>query len=287
MKRKLLSVILIPILVLVFAFSVQAEDKAFVIDNAHLLSEDEQIQLNDYAKELSESVEMDLVILTVDSLEGKTAEEYADDYFDYNGYGQGPDNSGVLFLIDMGSRTWAISTTGQAIGIFSDKAQENLMNGVRPFLSDGEFSDAFAVFLNGCCDQIIGAGGGFINEAEFPEGEIGIFDDEISGQSDVIHIGSSSHENDGFVFGRVVISILFGFLIACLIVAAWKKKLQNVEFKSGASDYLSPGSFNLTVQKDIYLYRNVVRTPKPKENSGSSTHMGSSGTSHGGSSGHF
>lgn len=45
-----------------------------------------------------------MIIVTVDSLNGKTVEEYADDYYDDNGYGYGENNSGILFLVAMDDR---------------------------------------------------------------------------------------------------------------------------------------------------------------------------------------
>ena len=41
---------------------------------------------------------------------GKTAEAYADDYYDYNGYGYGENDDGLLLLVSMGEREWAITT---------------------------------------------------------------------------------------------------------------------------------------------------------------------------------
>ena len=59
-----------------------------------------------------------------------------------------------------------------------------------------------------------------------------------------------------------------------------------------ANSYVKSGSFNVTERSDLYLYRHVSKTAKPKDNGGSSgggssTHTSSSGTSHGGSSGSF
>ena len=39
--------------------------------------------------------------------------------------------------------------------------------------------------------------------------------------------------------------------------------------------------------RDIFLYANVTKRAKPKDNSSSSTHKSSSGRSHGGGGGHF
>ena len=57
----------------------------------------------------------DVIVVTVASLDGKTAESYADDYFDFNGYGLGQDRDGILLLLSMEDRDWAISTHGFAL----------------------------------------------------------------------------------------------------------------------------------------------------------------------------
>ena len=63
---------------------------------------------------------MNVVVVTENSLDGKSAQDYADDFFDYNGHGYGDDDSGVLFLIGMDERKWAITTYGYGITAFTD-----------------------------------------------------------------------------------------------------------------------------------------------------------------------
>lgn len=48
-------------------------------------------------------------------------------------------------------------------------------------------------------------------------------------------------------------------------------------------------SLNITEKRDLFLYRTVSRTAKPKNESsgGSSTHTSSSGSTHGGGGGKF
>ena len=61
-----------------------------------------------------------------------------------------------------------------------------------------------------------------------------------------------------------------------------------------AGDYAVPGSFQLTLQRDIYLYSRTTRVKRQTTQNGdsfhgggSSTHRSSSGSSHGGSHGKF
>ena len=97
--------------------------KPRLTDDADLLTSSEEKQLLAKLDEISERQEMDVVVVTTDSLEGKTAEAYADDFFDYNGFGYGPMGSGVLLLVSMEDRDWAISTSGDGIEAFTDAGQ--------------------------------------------------------------------------------------------------------------------------------------------------------------------
>ena len=69
-----------------------------------------------------------------------------------------------------------------------------------------------------------------------------------------------------------------------------EKNLKNVKFKKDATDYTAPGSLDISYRADNFLSRTVDRQAKPKDSGGSggsSTHVSSSGTTHGGSSGKF
>ena len=53
--------------------------------------------LEEEANNLSSEYNMDIVIVTTNDAAGKTSREYADDFFDYGGFGVGPDYDGILF----------------------------------------------------------------------------------------------------------------------------------------------------------------------------------------------
>ena len=122
-KMKIMSLLLSMVLFLFVPFlNLQAASNhpARLVDQAELLTAEEQQQIQAKLDEVSELHHCDAVVMTVNSLEGKTATEYADDAFDYDGYGLGEDKAGILFLVDMGDRNWATSTHGYAITAFTD-----------------------------------------------------------------------------------------------------------------------------------------------------------------------
>ena len=83
-----------------------------VYDQAGLFNGIEADQLLGKAEELSEKWERDFVVVTASDTEGKSAREYADDFYDEKGYGTTGKNSGVLFLVDMEHRVMYVSTFG-------------------------------------------------------------------------------------------------------------------------------------------------------------------------------
>lgn len=167
----------------------------------------------------------------------------------------------------MENRKWAISTTGAGIPYFTDYGQEKIMDDVKPYLSDGEYYDAFDTFVTMCDD--------YINKA--------ITDEPY----DVNNQPKTIIPIYYIIFGGVGMGALVGFIVVLIM----KSKLKSVRMQPLANSYVKSGSFNVTERSDLYLYRNISKTAKPKDNDsssgGSSTHTSSSGTSHGGSSGSF
>ncbi|MBR5529730.1 MAG: hypothetical protein IKU57_04560 [Oscillospiraceae bacterium] len=64
--------------------------------------------------------------------------------------------------------------------------------------------------------------------------------------------------------GAALVCLLIGFLIALIVCFVLKGQLKSVRFKQSASDYVRHDTFTVTRAYDIFLYRNVTRTPKPQ-----------------------
>lgn len=265
MKKKFINIIfavVLAVLAVVPEQGVEAFENnlPYFVDNANLVDNDDEIEQK--LSDISIKQDCDVVIVTVDSLDGKTATEYADDYFDYNGYGKGSDNDGILFLISMEYHDWAISTTGFGIEAFTDAGQEYIIDEVKPYLSGEEYEAAFEEFAD-LCDK-------FISKAR--EGEA---------------YDSSNLPKKRPSIIWIPVSLLIGFILAFVSTSAAKSKLKSVRRQMAASSYVVDGSLNIRVDRETFLYRKLNRRAKPKEKSGSSTHTSSSGTRHGGSSGKF
>lgn len=64
----------------------------------------------------------------------------------------------------------------------------------------------------------------------------------------------------------LLICIGIGMLIGLVAVLIMRSQLKSVRPNNAAADYVVRGSFQLRHSRDIFLYRHVHRTPKPKKN---------------------
>jgi len=62
------------------------------------------------------------------------------------------------------------------------------------------------------------------------------------------------------------ISLALAFGIPGIVVAVWTGQLKSVKPKDFACDYIRQGSMMLTLQRDIFLYRNVTKIRKTQNN---------------------
>ena len=95
-----------------------------LVDDADLLTDSEEQELNTELDEISEKQQCDVVVVTENSLDGKSAQDYADDFFD----AIAENGDGVALLIDMPNREICISTGGIAIRYLTDARIEDILS---------------------------------------------------------------------------------------------------------------------------------------------------------------
>ena len=237
-----------------------------VVDMADLLNDSEEAALLSKLNEISIRQQVDVVVVTTNTLDGKIAMDYADDFYDYNGYGFGETHDGILLLVSMEDRDWWISTTGYGITAVTDAGIEYISEKFLPDLSDGNYADAFATYAE-LCDS-------FITQAKTGE------------PYDVNNMPKEPFNT----FMSCIIALGVGFVVARIATGSMKNKLKTVRSQPAAEEYVKKGSMVVTDSSDLFLYSHVDRRAKPKDNDsggGSSTHSSSSGTSHGGGGGKF
>lgn len=159
--------------------SISLYAQAIVVDEAGVLSADEIAAFEGKLARFEQKTKSQAVVVIVPSLNGKSREAFADDYFDYNGYGYGEEKEGVLLLIATGDGTpgsgdMQISTHGsKTIGKLSDRKIERLLDTLyddglkdRNYASaiDSYIDDLSFCFFNTISsrDAAVGVGGGLL-----------------------------------------------------------------------------------------------------------------------------
>lgn len=256
MKKALVFIFAIA-LILSCAMPVFATDVYFVYvnDSANLLNDSEYVNIDRLCYNASVEYGIDIAILTVTSTEGKSISRFADDYYYNSGYSL----NGLILVINMGERDVYISTSGEAISIFNDAYLDRMIRNITSDLSYGNYFDAFSMFVDDATSRI----------SRYDSGDVDVY----------------SNSNAG----AIIFAVIIGIVIALIIVMSHVKKLKPVAKKKNAANYIIGDSARITQSRDMFLYSNIVKTPKPKQLSsgGSSTHRSSSGHVHGGRGGKF
>lgn len=273
MLKKLISLILALLLVSGLSLSASAA-LTRVNDEAGLLYPEEILALEETAQTLSDAYGIDAVILTVDSLNGQSAQDCADNYYDGSGYG----DDGVLFLLAMSEREWYISTCGKVIYALTDYGIQQLGEAVLPYLSGGDWAGAFGHFLE-CLPYYLDA-----YEAGSPvDGYADYSGDYYHGEQEEVVYAPQEYEPS------FPLSLLIGLVGGGITIAVMRSSMKTNRSQRTASEYLKKGSWHLYRHLDLFLYSNVSKSRKADDSSGggSSVHRSSGGRSHGGGGGKF
>ena len=239
-------------------------------DSAEVLTEDEDNELEASLEELSVRQSFDVVVATIDSLEGEgytSMEEYADDLYDYCQFGYGANRDGVLLLVSTGDRKWHISTCGYGITAFTDAGIQYLGEQMTPDMADSDYAAAFRTFIQWTDAYVTAA----------REGHPYDVDNMPHEPLSILYLG---------------LALLIGLVTALIVTGVMKSQLKSVALQQDAASYVRQGSMKLTNSRELFLYRDVQRTEHVEEkdsdsSGGSSTHTSSSGTTHGGGGGSF
>lgn len=279
MKKIISSVISLFLLFLFTVPSFGVESK-YLIDDADILSEEEESYLLAEIEEFINKNGFDVVIHTTDSTQGKEVYEYADDFYDNGEYSE----DGLIFVISMEFRDYYTSTSGRFVDELPSYSIDQICESVVPCLSDGEYYKAFSVYLNNLDNHINGLS---YNDSFVFAGDYYVDDNNY--EDEYYYNNTSSSSN---LFTKELIVTAIAVLIAVIITSILKSKMNTAVKKHQADDYIVPGSFNVELSRDLFIGSYVTKRPLPKNNNSNNNRSGgvrmsSGGVRHGGSGGKF
>lgn len=268
--RKISYGILIFIISLLFIPNAFALDTSIkVYDDAGLLSYDERVKLQEEAKEFVEKYNMDIVLVTTSNSYPSGTTAYADDFYDYNGFGIGNTNDGLLLLIDRtyGYNDLWISTTGEAILVYDDNRIDNILDNI-VLQKDNGYYAMFSTFISEASY--------YAEKGKAPSNN-GYY---INENGDMVHKRT---------FPWFMITIV-SLIVPSVIVGILVSKNKMIKKETTASVYLDQSSVKYTRKEDRFITTHTSSVYVPRNTGGGSSHSGggssvhrsSSGTSHGG-----
>lgn len=226
--KKLIVFVLLAVIFALSAIPVAAESNRLV-DKADLLTAAEEEKLAAILDETSERLKYDIVVIAVDTMQHHDTDGYAAYYaqrtFEHYDYGYGEKKQGALLLISMEYDDFAIYSPDM-----SDYTVTAIGNDVSPYLSSGDYYDAFVAFAERIEGEVV-------TSSEFP------------------------------LLRNIAIAVIVGLVIAFVVVSVMKGKLKTVRSRDHAREYVRAGSFDLQHSRDLYLYSTVTRVPRPRNNS--------------------
>lgn len=248
MKKILFSILCIGLIFInpVFAYEIIEDNDQKVYDFGNSLSKHEEEELQELATDFVEKYDTDLIIVTVEEgLNEYQIVTYADDFFDFNGFGLGSSRSGIIMAIDVTDEdtdmySVAITTSGDAIDLYTDSDIDKMFDN----LSEVKYDGVYEMCLT------------FLDDADY-----------------YYH----SHNPLPYIF-----MIVTPFIVATIIIWVLIAKNKMVKKATSATAYLNESAVNITRREDRFITTHTTRVRMSSSSGGSSRHRGSSGRSHGG-----
>lgn len=223
-----------------------------VTDDADLIPDDVEAELLARCEKIAEEYEMEVAIHTTYDFGGLIAEAYADDYYDFNGYGYGENDDGMLVVYkpgEEGEREIYITTHGNGSGVFFEGIRDGIIADMKDYLIAEDYEKAFNTYLDRAEEQL----------------------------------------KPGTPVIWLFVLALVGAVVGLLITGSMTSKNKSVVAQNHAKVYTRQGSMVVTGAQDVYAYSFVDTKPKQTSDSSDddSTHTSSSGRTHSGSGAKF
>jgi uncharacterized protein len=261
-----------------------------VFDQAGIFTDSEIIQLERGVNDFTQTTKQDAVIVTAWAQTGKTAEEYADDFYDENDFGTGKTKSGVLLLYYMdgpGSQegTYWISTCGNMIQIMTDAKLDRVKKHLSAYLKKRDFAGGAEAFLEDTA-MVVKQG---VQSGQYTY-------DRDTGE--IHRYRSIRWYEAAFAAG---ISLFAGAAVCLDVKRRYAMKLSGRQQENGLLAYRAQAGFHFTDTDDRLIHQFTTHVRIAKQNDiwrggfpgggntagRSTTHHSSSGRSHGGGGGRF
>ena len=232
--RSILALLVALILsVSIFGAMSSSAASVYVVDESGSLSQDQIQELNSKLAEYSQNNQCDVVFVLKQSLNGESAADAADKYFDAN-VGFGSTNNGIVLLFAIDESEYAFSTGGYAYSVFSDYECNELTSQVAPYLKSGDYMNAILTFGSGA-------------------------DYYLQHYSEPV----ATEKKHNPIWAPIAAAV--GAIAGWIGTGGQKAALTSVHQQQGARNYVRSNSLQIVDAREQYLYSQVTRVPRQQQ----------------------
>lgn len=242
MKKCLVLFVIVALVLSMLVMSTSAEsDRVRLFDNGEFLTESQEKAVISKMEAISDSYNIDVIILLDKDLFDEDAPSYELDsdmlrYCRSFFSRQSATDNGVMLMISLDGqyRDYYFFSKGECEEkINTDRSLDLIEDNTRPYIERNDFYNASLKFL------------------------------------DSVEVRMSAPPLTAVDYALEFLPVVFivALIIALIVVLIMKAQLSSVKPKAHAGDYSVHSSFNVRISRDIFLYRTVRKTPRPKNTS--------------------
>lgn len=232
MTKRIISFLLILILS-VFCAATALADSIYVVDEAGVIGDSEEITLSQKLMNLSDAHGVQIVAVAATDFDNMSSEDYADKFYDEGGYA----DDCVIFFYSVNDSEVYILTNDLATKAIDEDDINDIFDRVTASIKSGNVGTAFSTYA---------------------DMTVKLIDIEKNGAP--------------FAFVRsIIVAVVVGFIIAFIVTGYMKSQLNSVRVRNEATDYQRAGSLSLTNSTDYFIYSKINRVRIESNNSSSSS----------------
>lgn len=231
--------------------SLAEERFVYVYDEAGLLTVPERDALESQAADFSGEYDFAVYVVTVSDYRdygGGTVDAVAASIFEKNDFGLGAEGSGVLLLLSMEERDYALFFHGYGNSAFTERDKDRLEEAFLDDFRRDDWYGGFSDFVSSC--------GGMLEQATAGD----------SSDRYTPYVNGDTHpsffrglrERLG-PFGLMIVIVVFPALVALIVCTIAKRNMKSVKKAEKADFFAVPGSMELYASEDRFTHITQAR----------------------------
>jgi uncharacterized membrane protein YgcG len=258
MKKTWIALLLCLLLCLALMPAAAAEGTlAHVTDEPGILTAAEKNELETRAAAFGEKYHCEIYIVVINDYRERTNGDVgacAEELYSYFDLGYGADRDGLLLLLSMADRDYALTSYGHfADACFNDHNKDLVEKNFLDNFRGNDWFGGFSDYLD-LADDILATA---VSHGFSPEQE----SQRFSG----LKYPSLTYRYSGVYKMPVGLKLLIGLGVPCLIAlavcSAFKAQMKTARLATTAEAYVVPGSADLQIQEDRFINRTETRVP--------------------------